>query len=52
MSDANKPSGEGSKEDAAANDGRNNEHSIDKYRGSRKVQDITVETYLNVGKFY
>ena len=49
MCDANKPTGEGSKEDSVPS---NNECSIDKYRGSRKLQDMTIETFSNTGKFY
>lgn len=48
MSDANKPAGEGSKEDTITSQNKSNECSIDKYRGSRKLQDMTVETLSNI----
>lgn len=50
MSDVNKPSGEASKEDSVPSEG-NNECSIDKYRGSRKLQDMTIETFSNASKY-
>lgn len=50
MSDANRPVGEGSKEDSVPCQRSNNEFSIEKYRGSRKLQDMTIETFSNVGK--